>query len=30
MLPDVTVTEFAGEGHMIAISRRAEIVRALL
>ena len=30
MLPDATVTEFAGEGHMIAISRRAEIVRALV
>ncbi len=30
MLPDATVTEFAGEGHMIAVSRRGEIVRALL
>ena len=28
-IPDATVTEFDGEGHMIAISRRAEIVRAL-
>jgi len=30
MLPDATVTELEGEGHMIAVSRRVEIVRALL
>ena len=30
MIPDATVGEFDGEGHMIAVSRRAEIVRALL
>jgi pimeloyl-ACP methyl ester carboxylesterase len=30
MIPDATVSEFDGEGHMIAVSRRAEIVRALL
>ncbi len=30
MIPDATVTEFEGEGHMIAMSRRAEIVRALV
>src|SRR5262249_14225997 len=30
LIPDATVREFDGDGHMIAISRRAEIVRALL